>query len=268
MTENDIKKAAVEAENSRDGFVVKKDTAVILSSAISDKVKGKLLDTDIASSKTEVMNAIQMNIMDTKLCGGCTGICNSYQATMMRSRPRGSMHAKVMVINKMPSGYEAAVGTSVSDEKGMLITTILNKMGIPLEEIYYTDLVKCSNPSVSTDDIKKCISEYLQNEIRAVKPKLIIANGLSVIRILSSFNLILGLTDGLEYGKIYNGKIDGFDSNIVGIYELEKVLMKDGDELSKCKSVLWTQIQSALASIGITPKLDAFSLFTPVNKTM
>lgn len=251
--DNETKKTAVEAENSRDGYAVHDTTAVVMPTAMSSKVKGKLLEDDITVGQNDITNSIRLSRVSVLLCNSCKHIqCNVKDCGMLRARPRGSQYAKVMFINKMPSKFETACGMSMCDEKGMLISVILNKMGVPMESVYFTDIIKCHGSVSEADWIKQCISEYIKEEIDVIKPKVIIANGVSILRMLKFAGIITQLPETIEYGKIYECECNGTKIKVIGVYELEKVLMKQKDDLAKCKSELWTQLSIAFTELGMT----------------
>ena len=253
MNDNDIKKTAVEAEKSRDGFAMRDTTAVIMPSALSSKVKGKLLDDDINVGQKSITDSIRLGRIDTLLCNSCKHKqCKVKDSGIARTKPRGSQYAKVMFINKMPSQFETACGTSVCDEKGILISVILSKMNVPVESIYFTDVVKCHGSISEAEWINQCVKEYLTEEIDIVKPQVIITNGIAVLRILKFAGIITQLPETIEYGKIYECECNGIKIKAISIYELEKVLMKEGTELTKCKNELWTQLLTAFTEAKLT----------------
>ena len=55
----------------------------------------------------------------------------------------------------------------------------------------------------------------------------------------------------IEYGIIYNSYFITEDRpvKILGIYDLDMVLQKEGNELQQCKNVIWNNLLSIVKSI-------------------
>lgn len=125
-------------------------------------------------------------------------------------RGGGSYSPDIMFIGLQPTVDDNQFGRPYMGERGMLVDRILEKAGIPKRNVYFTYLAKCyakdAKPKVA--DIRPC-SEYLDREIRALKPKLIITEGSDVLKFLlkdrsANLNLLQGSTLELpQYPGIY-----------------------------------------------------------------
>lgn len=233
--------------------------AVIRPKAIMDKVKDKLLADDINDTETQILDRIRVNELTMKMCSGCEGTgCPAKNATRGRVKPSGSVNAFSMLIDVMPSMYSAAAGVSFSDEKGFLISIILNKMKIRMESVYMTSMIKCCNQKIDEDTINKCAACYIMQELMTVRPKLIICDGLQALRGLRETGCLYGLPDSLSYGTVYDVSLPSNHTlKAVGIYDLAKVLAKSGDDLTRCKGELWKQIYGAYNSAGYFKTTEA-----------
>lgn len=81
----------------------------------------------------------------------------------------GPPTAKVMVVSKM---------TNSREYQGALEAE-LTSLGLDVSDIYFTQVVKCKTfeQDPTTKDIKACANEYLEAEIKAIKPQFILALG-------------------------------------------------------------------------------------------
>jgi DNA polymerase len=68
-------------------------------------------------------------------------------------------------------------------ESGDVLRRWLERLGLHLEWVYFTNLVKCrkQGAELGWDEIKACES-YLETEIELIKPKLVVALGAHAVR--------------------------------------------------------------------------------------
>jgi len=228
-------------------------TVKLRPAAIIEKLQGKLTSEDIALA-TQIANH-QNTIMDTKsdLYLRCFQLnCSAKDLCPFRSIPNGDTHADVMFIRKTPTQYEACNFNSHSDKGGVFLSLILQKLGIARESVYCTDMIKCHTSTLDKESYNQCIGHYLAREIEYVAPKLIICDGLSLLRACMKMDnpLFLDLPLDIGYGKIYDAQTPkGLAVKVMAMYDLEVVLKKTGEEYDKCKTDLWQQLLTAFKTI-------------------
>ena len=63
--------------------------------------------------------------------------------------------------------------------------------------------------------------------------------------------ILLNKPEKIEYGIIYDSYFITEDRpvKILGIYDLDMVLQKEGNELQQCKNVIWNNLLSIVKSI-------------------
>ena len=145
----------------------------------------------------------------------CT-ICTQLVKTRIQSVPGyGDIHADVFIIGEAP-GRLGADQTGVpftQDKSGIFLQKLLCNLGLNLSPpesttptlhgVFITNIVKCNpqsenktNRPPSPDEISNC-SDYLQNELDIIKPRLVVPLGLPASRYLlgKGFN-------GRDFGKI------------------------------------------------------------------
>lgn len=117
-------------------------------------------------------------------------------------------------------------------------------------DVYCTDMIKCHAANLDEQSVRACIDSYLMKEVVYVQPELIICNGIAVLKTWDNLGYINGLPKDASYGNIYDVVINGISMKITAIFDLERVLMKEGKELNECKGKLWFQILNAYKAIG------------------
>jgi uracil-DNA glycosylase len=91
----------------------------------------------------------------------------------------GSSSARLMLVGEAPAAEEDNQGLPFVGPAGQLLTKILEAMGLTREEVYLTNVVKCRPPQnriPSPDEIAAC-TPFLEEQIRAVAPEIIVALG-------------------------------------------------------------------------------------------
>lgn len=223
--------------------IIEEDNGVQINlrpSEIKEALKGKLSESDIDNAYNTINQHNRLMDLKRDLYNGCQdcNCCNN--KCLFHSIPCGSINAKIMVINKMPTQYEACRMHSMSDKNGTFLSLILQKMNVERDSIYMTDMIKC-NAQLDEYSYNECLNHYLKQEIDIVSPSFILCNGMSVLKACIKAGVFTGLPSQVTYGNIYSA--DSF--NVMAMYDLETVLQKSGDDYSKCKDELWHQILNA-----------------------
>lgn len=223
------------------GYVVKLRPVVV-----SESLNDKLSSEDISAGMSIVNRQIMSSNIKTNLCRQCSNTnCNAKNNCLFRAIPNGNPNADIMFLNKMPTDYELCNMTSHSDRNGVFLSLILSKMNVSRDSVYCTDMIKC-NAQLDEESYNECIQTYISKEIEYVSPKVIVCNGLSVLKACIKSNIIKNLSLDVTYGKIYDASaVSGLPIKVIAIYDLNTVLQKTGNEYEKCKTELWTQILSA-----------------------
>lgn len=224
--------------------------AIVRPDEVLAQLKGKLTDEDIRSGSISVMDTVQITNICRELCNGCQNIeCNSRCG--FRTLPYGNHEANVMFINKQPTIYETATGVPFSDKEGVFLTLILQKMNVRRSDVYMTDFIKCTSNNVDESSYKNCLKYYIDQELQIVDPKVIITNGISLLRTLNQNTIISGLPDNVAYGNMYDVVFGiGRQAKVMAMYDLDKVLAKTGDDYERCKNELWHQLVNAFQLVA------------------
>ena len=113
-----------------------------------------------------------------KECEGC------HKCSLAETRTNvvfgvGNPHADIMFIGEAPGEKEDLSGIPFVGAAGKLFDKYLVAVGIPREEIYIANMLKCRPPKnrdPKPEEQDLCI-EYLREQVRAVSPKLIVCLG-------------------------------------------------------------------------------------------
>jgi DNA polymerase len=91
----------------------------------------------------------------------------------------GPSNAKLMFVGEAPGEEEDLQGRPFVGAAGQLLNNLLNKLGLSREEVYITNVVKSRPPhnrDPEPDEIAACLP-FLQQQIKAIRPKVIVALG-------------------------------------------------------------------------------------------
>jgi len=91
----------------------------------------------------------------------------------------GNINAKLMFVGEAPGHDEDLQGMPFVGEAGILLTKIIEAMGIKREDVYICNILKCRPPhnrNPLPEEISTCIN-YLYAQIDVVKPKIICGLG-------------------------------------------------------------------------------------------
>lgn len=224
-----------------DGYVVK-----LRPTVISESLANKLSPEDISTGMSLVNRQVSISTLKTNLYRQCCNVnCQAKDKCIFRAIPNGNTNADVLFLNKMPTEYEACNMSSHCDRNAVFLSLILNKMNVSRDSVYCTDMIKC-NTQLDEASYNECIQAYVVKEIEYIAPKVIICNGLSVLKACIKTGVLNGLPSDVTYGKIYDAStISNVPVKVIAIYDLDTVLQKTERDYERCKTELWTQILSA-----------------------
>lgn len=125
----------------------------------------------------------------------------------------GSKHSSVMFVGEAPGEQEDNQGRPFVGAAGKLLTELLELVGLRRDEVFITNIVKCRPPNnrpPRKDESAAC-RNYLERQVRQLRPRLICPMGNSAIRaLLSSEESVSELhgvpfeQDGVTYFPMYH----------------------------------------------------------------
>lgn len=146
------------------------------------------------------MESVQVIASDVYNCKSCDLFYSRKRAVS----GQGNEGSSLMIVGEAPGRKEDSEGLPFVGKSGMLLDRTLKLVGLDRDATYITNAVKCKPPVgkvPSCQEIKKC-SSFLDREIGAVKPSIIVPMGNSALRSLSEiFSTKLGKISEIK-GKI------------------------------------------------------------------
>jgi DNA polymerase len=109
-------------------------------------------------------------------------VCRKCQLAKSRQNivfGEGNINADLMFIGEGPGAEEDKQGRPFVGRAGQLLTKMIQAMGLKREDVYIANIVKCRPPDNRNpfkEEAQSCI-EYLMEQIKIVKPKVIICLG-------------------------------------------------------------------------------------------
>jgi len=92
----------------------------------------------------------------------------------------GNPKAEIMFIGEGPGTNEDREGRPFVGEAGQFLEEMLKSVGLNREDVYITNVVKCrpaNNRDPLDEEVRICTTNYLYDQIRNIKPKLIVTLG-------------------------------------------------------------------------------------------
>ncbi len=136
--------------------------------------------------------------------------CKKCDLWKTRTNPvigEGSLDADIMFVGEAPGYNEDKEGKPFIGQAGKIFDELLNSINLKREEIFITNILKCrplQNRNPTQEEIKAC-SDYLNKQIKIIKPKIICCLGnFATDFILKKFNLkkeIQGISK--IHGKVF-----------------------------------------------------------------
>ncbi|HTN42906.1 MAG TPA: uracil-DNA glycosylase [Nitrospiria bacterium] len=123
-------------------------------------------------SKTSLLSALRAEI------GDCTR-CKLHTGRRQLVFGSGNPEAELMFVGEAPGEDEDRQGEPFVGKAGQLLTRIIRAMGLPREEVYIANIIKCRPPknrNPEPDEIETC-SPFLRRQIETIRPKVICALG-------------------------------------------------------------------------------------------
>ncbi|MGQ4891448.1 MAG: type-4 uracil-DNA glycosylase [Candidatus Njordarchaeia archaeon] len=149
--------------------------------------------------------------------------CKKCELWKTRTNPvpgEGSLDAKIMLIGEAPGYHEDKKGRPFVGQAGKYLDTLLESIGLKRSDVYIANVLKCRPPNnrdPKEEEIRAC-TPYLDEQIKIIKPKIIIALGRFSARYLiekmgKKFSSI-----SRDRGKIFEGEIGNIEVKVIPTY--------------------------------------------------
>lgn len=183
----------------------------------------------------------------------------------------GAVPAQIMFVGEAPGFREDKIARPFSGPAGQYLDTLLESIGVLRSDVFITNANKCRPPDNRTptrSEMRVC-NPYLQNELEAVKPKLVVPLGNVALEATLGEKGIMkkrGTTtvkDGITYMPTLHPaailRNPAWDSMIKADFQNIKRFLKGEDETPKTKSYI---IRNSVALRKFLSKVTIIS--TPI----
>ena len=152
----------------------------------------------------------------------------------------GDSKARLMFVGEGPGADEDAQGLPFVGRGGQLLNNMINAMGLKREQVYIANIVKCRPPSnrvPEPDEAHTCMP-FLEGQIAAVKPEVIVALGSTAATYLLGVKSALGALRG----RIHASR----GAKLIVTYH-PAFLLRDPRQ----KKEAWADLKMAMAELGL-----------------
>jgi uracil-DNA glycosylase family 4 len=161
----------------------------------------------------------------------------------------GDPYSPLMLVGEGPGENEDATGLPFVGRAGKLLDDILAAVNLTRQQVYLTNIVKCraaveeggrlKNRQPRTSEIKAC-NPYLQGQIEALKPKIILCLGGPAAKTVIDKDFRITK----DRGKWYD--LEG-GIKATATFHPAYVLRQRGEDLQNTKRLVWKDIKDVYA---------------------
>ena len=172
----------------------------------------------------------------------------------------GDPDAELMFIGEGPGADEDQQGLPFVGRAGQLLNNMITAMGLKREDVYIANIVKCRPPGNRTPERDECdtCSPFLMRQIRAVRPKVIVALGATAAKNLLGMNDSMASLRGRFYDFSPKRSLadtdEPFDCKLAVTYH-PAFLLRDPRQ----KAETWKDLQMVMKFLGLQPQPRAAS---------
>ncbi len=156
----------------------------------------------------------------------------------------GDSHAEIMFVGEGPGADEDRQGRPFVGRAGVLLTKMINAMGLDRSRVYIANVVKCRPPGnrdPEAEEIRACLP-FLEQQIECIKPKVIIALGRIAAAALLNKREPLSNIRGNFFEK--NG------IKVMPTYHPSFLLRQERERRYKAEA--WADLRQVMALVGIS----------------
>lgn len=180
-----VERAAAPAEPARTAPALWKDDS------LSRGPRKTFAPSEPAKPRSETLEAVRTELGDCKRCG----LCDSRKNIVFGV---GSSEARIMFVGEAPGFHEDVQGEPFVGKAGELLDKMVVAMTLSREQIYIANVLKCRPPNnrdPAPDEVATC-SPFLERQVAAVQPEVIVALGKFAANLLSGHDGALGRIRG------------------------------------------------------------------------
>jgi uracil-DNA glycosylase len=106
--------------------------------------------------------------------------CALYHSRKKAVPGEGPAHAEILFVGEGPGFYENEQGRPFVGAAGQFLDELLDSIHLKRSDVFITNVVKCRPPGNRDplpEEVSTCTSNYLQRQIDAIHPKMIVTLG-------------------------------------------------------------------------------------------
>lgn len=181
-----------------------------------------------------------------KKCDGCTA-CGLHKGRTKAVFASGNREADIVFVGEGPGKDEDEQGKPFVGRAGEVLNKMIKFMGLKREDVYITNVVKCrphKNRTPFEDEADTCSKRFLNKEIAAIKPKVIIAMG------KTAANCVLHTRDSVARLRGRWRDVEGID--VMCTYHPAYLLRSPGQ-----KKKVQEDLKTVMKKLGLTRQKKA-----------
>ncbi len=166
-----------------------------------------------------------MNLDDLEKEAARCELCSLHLGRQNPVFAKGNPESDIVICGMVPAKEENEAGLPFVGRSGQLLDTILHDVGLTLDDVYITNLVKCflaAGRKLEQIWIQSCLP-YLILQLNFIKPKVIVALGKD-----AAFTLAGIKDDSKPLGSIINKKLNINEGILIPTYHPSFLLRKGG----------------------------------------
>jgi len=152
-------------------------------------------------------------------------LCELHKGRINPVFAKGNPSARIMICGMVPADEENKVGLPFVGRAGQLLDKILVDVGLTLDDVYITNLVKCylaAGLPLNPSWVESCLP-YLIVQIDLIRPKAVLCVG------KDASIALLGMDSKIALGKVRGKVFDGaFGTRIIPTYHPSYLLRGGG----------------------------------------
>ena len=180
----------------------------------------------------------------------------------------GDPCARLMVVGEGPGETEDKLGRPFVGRAGELLDKMLLAIGLPREEVYICNTVKCrptldtgtrlANRAPTPDEMRNC-RPYLDEQIEIIRPRVLLALGAPAAK--SFMGEKFSITK--QRGQWFDGPLG---IPIIATFHPAYILRQTGGAMTEVKKLVWADLKAVRARLdepvpAAESKPEQFSLF-------
>ena len=229
----------LEISGTEEMFLPAGDSWVGIAGGSIDQVVTAIESAEVQEAVKSVADTIASLVREADNCSLC---CLSEKRTRVVVG-EGNVASELMFIGEGPGADEDRQGRPFVGRAGMLLTRIIDAMGLAREDVYITNVVKCRPPGnrvPEPDEIVACLP-YLEKQVESIAPEVICTLGNVATQTVTGERRPISEMRG----KIYEYK----GIKVIPTYH-PAACLRNPDS----KKLVWQDIKKVMGLLGLTIK--------------